>query len=447
EQRVAGENSNNHCPDSCSNSAQGVFTPAIINEAIIKLTEQEHQLLKLGPRFIFDGPNTASRRRINELTTLKRKIEARFFEQKKKNYGRTVNRLKYKIRLACAILRKSDKSTVFHLGKVEDYQKKSKEFMDKIQTYKCIGITDPLPDLILRTNKCLLDLRLVKWITQKQYEQLSIKPNEVESAHLYYLPKAHKPGTPLRPIISGLKHPTVKISKYLDDLLRPLFDQMALETTVTSDFELVKHLQERSKKNMRQETLFCTVDVTDLYTMVPQIEGVLSLRKMLERLKLKQVGGLKIETIIRLSRFVMKNNYFNYDGQYYHQVRGGAMGSPLTLTIANCYMFFFEQQIIKQISNSGGLYFRYIDDTCITVNWPAQHLFRQVDRWNKFDENIKLLANIVSSNNFLDLYMENKDGKLLTSVYQKPSYEPYYLPFNSIHPLHMKKNIPYIMLL
>ncbi|CAF4525043.1 unnamed protein product, partial [Rotaria magnacalcarata] len=179
-------------------------------------------------------------------------------KKKKKNYGRTVKRLKYKIRLACAILRKSDKSTVFHLGKVEDYQKKSKEFMDKIQTYKCIGITDPLPDLILRTNKCLLDLRLVKWITQKQYEQLSIKPNEVESAHLYYLPKAHKPGTPLRPIISGLKHPTVKISKYLDDLLRPLFDQMALETTVTSDFELVKHLQERSKKNMRQETLFCT---------------------------------------------------------------------------------------------------------------------------------------------------------------------------------------------
>ncbi|CAF4184366.1 unnamed protein product [Rotaria magnacalcarata] len=492
EQRVAGENSNNHCPDSCSNSAQGVFTPAIINEAIIKLTEQEHQLLKLGPRFIFDGPNTASRRRINELTTFKRKIEAHVLVQKlhtgqninevsinqnginlydnlldtiqssqsqqnnssqpiikkkKKNYGRTVKRLKYKIRLACAILRKSDKSTVFHLGKVEDYQKKSKEFMDKIQTYKCIGITDPLPDLILRTNKCLLDLRLVKWITQKQYEQLSIKPNEVESAHLYYLPKAHKPGTPLRPIISGLKHPTVKISKYLDDLLRPLFDQMALETTVTSDFELVKHLQERSKKNMRQETLFCTADVTDLYTMVPQIEGVLSLRKMLERLKLKQVGGLKIETIIRLSRFVMKNNYFNYDGQYYHQVRGGAMGSPLTLTIANCYMFFFEQQIIKQISNSGGLYFRYIDDTCITVNWPAQHLFRQVDRWNKFDENIKLLANIGSSNNFLDLYMENKDGKLLTSAYQKPSYEPYYLPFNSIHPLHIKKNIPYIMLL
>ncbi|CAF1536709.1 unnamed protein product, partial [Rotaria magnacalcarata] len=61
-------------------------------------------------------------------------------------------------------------------------------------------------------------LRLAKWITQKQYEQLTVKPNEVELAHFYYLPKAHKAGTPLRPIISGLKHPTVKISKFLDEL-------------------------------------------------------------------------------------------------------------------------------------------------------------------------------------------------------------------------------------
>ncbi|CAF4599972.1 unnamed protein product, partial [Rotaria socialis] len=151
--------------------------------------------------------------------------------------------------------------------------------MEKTQAYQCLGTIDPLPDLIQRTNKYLLDLRLAKWITQKQYEQLSIKPNEVELAHLYYLPKAHKLGTPLRPIIS------------------------------------VKQLQQWSTVNMCQDTIFCTIDVTDLYTMVPQIEGVLSLRKMLDQLKLKQVGKLKVETIIRLSRFVMKNNYFSYNGQ------------------------------------------------------------------------------------------------------------------------------------
>ncbi len=158
-------------------------------------------------------------------------------------------------------------------------------------------------------------------------------------------------------------------------------------------------------------------------------------------LKLKQIDGLKVKTIIRLRRFVMKNNYFSYDGQYYHQIRGGAMGSPLTLTIANCYMFFFEKNIVKQIQNSGGLYLRYIDDIFLIINWLIRRLVKQVDRWNKFDINIKLLANISLTADFLDLHMENKAGELYTTVYHKPSYEPYYLPFNSVHSLYMKKNI------
>ncbi len=50
--------------------------------------------------------------------------------------------------------------------------------------------------------------------------------------------------------------------------------------------------------------------------------------KILDYLNIKQIKGLKVETIIRLSRFVMQNNYFSYNGQYYHQIRGGAIDSP-----------------------------------------------------------------------------------------------------------------------
>ncbi|CAF1565529.1 unnamed protein product, partial [Rotaria sp. Silwood1] len=276
-------------------------------ELIAPTVIQEHQLLKLGPKFIFNDPKTAARRRITELAALRRKIENCFFRKKvspgrpvqqfiaeldvllqtlhnvstadkylnknalidnninqnkndieiinsqlsqsqivniikikkKKNYGRLVKRLKHKFKLANVVLQKSDKSKVFHLGKLEYYRKKSEEYMAKTEAYKCLGTNDPLPDLIIRTNKYLLDLRLTKWITQKQYENLCINPCEVELAHLYYLPKAHKPGTPLRPIVSGLKHPTIKISKFLDELLRPLFDKMAVKTTVNSGFELI----------------------------------------------------------------------------------------------------------------------------------------------------------------------------------------------------------------
>ncbi|CAF4269456.1 unnamed protein product, partial [Rotaria sordida] len=258
----------------------------IINEANIQLTEEEHQLLRLGSKFIFNDPKTAARRRITVLATLKRKIE-KCFLHKKVSPGRPLQQFIAELDVLLQTLHnvpttrknlhknsvivsqmnqndiielinsqasqsqvfnlKSDKSKVFHLGKIEDYRKKSKEYIEKTQAYKYLGNEDRLPDLIQRTNKYLLDLRLTKWITQKQYELLSIKPNEVELAHLYYSPKAHKSGTPQRPIISGLKHSTIKISKFLDDLLRPLFDKMTQETTVTSGFELVKKLNEWSK--------------------------------------------------------------------------------------------------------------------------------------------------------------------------------------------------------
>ncbi|CAF1463248.1 unnamed protein product [Adineta steineri] len=126
---------------------------------------------------------------------------------KKTNYHRLVKRLKHKFYLSNIIVQKTDKSKVFHLGKLQDYHKKSSEYMNKTAAYTCLGANDPSADLIDRTNKYLLDLRLAHWITQKQYEELSIKPNEVKLAHLYYLPKAHKSGTPLRPIVSGLQTP------------------------------------------------------------------------------------------------------------------------------------------------------------------------------------------------------------------------------------------------
>ncbi|CAF1530660.1 unnamed protein product [Adineta steineri] len=85
---------------------------------------------------------------------------------------------------------------------------------------------------------------------------------------------------------------------------------MAQMTTLTSSFELLQKLEEWSTNNLKQETLLCTIDVVDLYTMIPQVGGVLSLKKMLDHLNLKQINSLKTEVIIRLARFVMTNTYF-----------------------------------------------------------------------------------------------------------------------------------------
>ncbi|CAF5146701.1 unnamed protein product, partial [Rotaria sp. Silwood1] len=56
--------------------AEGDTNNLQIQEEIIAPTViQEHQLLRLGPKFIFNDPKTAARRRITELAALRRKIE------------------------------------------------------------------------------------------------------------------------------------------------------------------------------------------------------------------------------------------------------------------------------------------------------------------------------------------------------------------------------------
>ncbi len=44
---------------------------------------------------------------------------------------------------------------------------------------------------------------------------------------------------------------------------------------------------------------------------------------------------------------ILNNHYFVYNGKYYKQIKGGAMGSAFTQTLANVYMFEWEQFLVK----------------------------------------------------------------------------------------------------
>jgi len=106
--------------------------------------------------------------------------------------------------------------------------------------------------------------------------------------------------------------------------------------------------------------------------MIPQEGGVTAIKRLIEEASgLKQINGVKKEILLALARFVITNNYFYLDGSYYKQIRGGAMGSSLTLTIANAYMYFVERPISKWANRTCSLCYRYIDDLFIMSNVHA----------------------------------------------------------------------------
>jgi hypothetical protein len=232
----------------------------------------------------------------------------------------------------------------------------------------------------------------------------------------------------------------------LDKLLRPLFDRLACDTTIPNGVQLIKQVERWSASHLTPATSFITMDITDLYTMIPQEEGVTAIKRLMEASNLKQIDGVKKEIILTLARFVMVNNYFYLDGSYYKQITGGAMGSPLTLTIANAYMYFVERPIAKSAHTTCSLYYRYIDDLFIMSNVHADILKGLVHFWNKLDINIKFSGSIGQTAEYLDIKLENRGGELVSEVFHKPSHEPYFLPFTSIHTEHIKRNIPFVAL-
>ena len=318
--------------------------------------------------------------------------------------------------------------------------------MNKTQAYESLGQTNPLESLVERNNVFLLGLWVNRHISQRQYERLKVNKEVAELAHLYFLPKTHKPNTPLRPIMSGLKSPTIAISTWLDGLLRPLFDRLACATFILNGVELIRQVEDWSTQYLTSTTTFITMDVTDLYTMIPQEGGVKAIKRLMELCGLKQIDGVKKEIILALTRFVMTNNYFYLDGSYYKQIRGGAMGSPLTLTLANTYMYFVEQPISKWAKRTNSLYFRYIDDLFIMTNVHVNVLHGLIQFWNRLDKNIKFSSSIGLSAEYLDVRLENRGGILMSEVFHKPSHEPYFLPFTSVHANHIKKSIPFTAL-
>ncbi len=84
---------------------------------------------------------------------------------------------------------------------------------------------------------------------------------------------------------------------------------------------------------------------------------------------------------------------------------------------------------------------RYIDDILFTSNESLQEINQILDKTNNLHPNIKLVRQIGTSVSFLDLFIENKNGTLITSVFHKPAAVPYIVPFKSDHPRQIFKNV------
>ncbi len=84
--------------------------------------------------------------------------------------------------------------------------------------------------------------------------------------------------------MSSINTPTTGISKFLDQLIRPLFDKHVRSTTIIDGVDLIRRLETYVENDyLKATTQLCTFDITDLYIMLPQEESLDVLREFLRQ--------------------------------------------------------------------------------------------------------------------------------------------------------------------
>jgi hypothetical protein len=82
-----------------------------------------------------------------------------------------------------------------------------------------------------------------------------------------------------------------------------------------------------------------------------------------------------------------------------------------------------------------------MDDIILTWNKSEEKLIELLNEANTWHPDIKFDYKISKQLPFLDVLLTNNNGTLITSVYHKPTAQPYVVPFNSDHPRHIFSNI------
>ena len=165
---------------------------------------------------------------------------------------------------------------------------------------------------------------------------------------------------PLRPIVSFLRSPTHQLLKHLATILSPLVGNSPSHVRNSKAFtEFIK------PQVLSSEELLVSFDVVSLFTNVPvHLATEVVQRRLKDDVDLKNRTGLNVKEVMMLLELCLSATFRCFRGGVYQQTFGTAMGSPVSVTIANLVMEDVEERALATTDIPLRFWKRYVDVTC-----------------------------------------------------------------------------------
>ena len=245
--------------------------------------------------------------------------------------------------------------------------------------------------------------------------------------------KTHKPGHPMRPIISTIGSVSYSLSKFLVNLLKPLVGCISSSHVINS----VDFVNKVQNANIDDDSMFVSFDVKSLFTNVP-VEDVLQF--LVTELR-KYVFTVPVLSIVTLIRLCVIDTCFVFNGKYYKQKFGMQMGNCLSPVLSNIYMEFYETRVANAIIPDNVFWLRYVDD--IFVIWiKTLSLDDFLTNLNSLVQSIKFEVEQESDGclSFLDVNVIRRDNTLKFKIYRKPTNNNLIINAQSTHMINVKRS-------
>ncbi|KAJ1189219.1 hypothetical protein NDU88_005969 [Pleurodeles waltl] len=227
----------------------------------------------------------------------------------------------------------------------------------------------------------------------------------------------------------------------LDTNLQPFMTNLSSYVRDTKDI-----LQKLQDIEWQPDFSLATIDVVSLYTSIKHTDGLTAVSKCLSTRSVQYLT--RNAMILDFLKFSLQNNYFLFDGNYYLQLQGTAMGAKFAPPYACILMGAVENhwlwsdrsdQFIKHIIFWG----RYIDDILLIWQGSEAHLQKFIQSLTPNPWEIEVTYQISKSSiEYLDLLIYVEDNKLMTKFFRKKTSANSILHATSCHSASIIRNIP-----
>jgi predicted GIY-YIG superfamily endonuclease len=323
------------------------------------------------------------------------------------------------------VICKADKGNSVVIQNVVDYKAKVMKILNDTRKFKRLN-SDPT---VQREEKLIRLLRKLKKegkLENQIYKR--VYPCGSRAGVMYGLPKVHKRDVPVRPIISAVRTYSYGLAKYLDEILKPLTKNRDFMLKDTFDF-----VNRVSSINNSTKTMV-SYDVESLFTNIPIKETIEIILNRVFKDGVESYHDLERDDLKILLTICTQESHFQFDGVYYEQIDGVAMGSPLGPLFANVFMDEFEHKHVESLKEIGlDTWLRYVDDVFALVN-DRTSAIRILEKLNTLHRSIKFTIEHETNDGlpFLDTRVVRSADRLYTTLYHKPTFTGIYLNWTSL---------------